>query len=469
MAKRKYGMYTPSTSSRSKRIRLSTAGIPRRNLFSTAARGVARSAAVRAVGSALTRVHPYAGMAYKGARMLYKGYKMYKHFRHQRRGSNKRQRYVTTGSYQGKFKKVSRAGARTKFDIYNKVGVVHSTETIGSVTDQDCVYLLNEVINSRDLIKYIVAAVIRKLIEKAGIRVQGMDRSPFDKDAGDANELQYHITVVQQNHLSGASSSTTKDLLVGDTFDTIVVFFVNIFEQYCAGFGELNNQNLDEPHKITLWEGPNDGNPTVILSQMLFNETFVDIYGTSQVKVQNRTKATGGSEDAENINNNPLQGWSYLFNGVPKAKGDGRVTAGTNGAFYAFERMPYPKGVSQFGATGVGLTTDLKEPPFPKQFWNCGEASNIRLEPGAMKMFKWNKSKSGNVLKILKRIRLQLDAGGGFATYSIFPVQMIALEDVINANAAETISVQFEVQRVLGVKCYTKEKKYFTTHYELRN
>lgn len=459
MAKRKF-QYTPRSGPMPKRARVDIRNIPRRNLFGTAARSGA-SAAVRA----LSRVHPYARMAYKGAKFAYTGYRLYRALRG-KKSRAKAQRYVTTGHWGGKFKKVTRAGARTKFDKFNKVGVVHSTETIGSVSDQDVVYVLNEVINSRDVIKFIVAAVLRKLIEKAGIRVEGMDRSPFEQDGGSTNEITYNITILRQNQLTGSVTTTTKTVLVTDTFNDIVDFFKNIFEQYCAGYGELDNANLDELYKITLWTGVVAD--STILSQMLFNEMFIDIYGTSQLKVQNRTKATGGSEDAENINNNPLQGWSYLFNGVPKPKANGRVTLGTNSATYAFERMVYPKGVSQFGGTTPGLGADFKEPPFPKQFWNVGKASNIRLEPGQMKSFQWNKSKSGNILRILKAIRLQLDGAGSYSTYSIFPVQMIALEDVINANAAETISVQFEVQRVLGVKCWSKEKRYFTTDYELR-
>lgn len=474
MAKRKFGQYTPSSSGRGKRRRIGSSGMVPRNLFGTVARravtAVGRRYAGRMIGNMVGRVHPYAGAAWRVGRFAYRAYQGYKKWNSSKtkKAAGSPKVYNTSGHWQGKFKRVTKAGARTKFDTYNKVGVVHSTETIGSVTDNDCVYIVNEVINSRDVIKYMVAAVFRKLLEKAGIRVQGMDRSPFDKEAGDSNELQYHITVIRQNHFSGAQTVTTKDILAADSFNDMVDFFKNLFEQYCSGFGELHNQNMDEPHKVTLWTGPNDGSTVTILSQMLFNEVFVDIYGTAQLKVQNRTKATGGSEDAENINNNPLQGWSYLFNGVPKAKANGRITGGANAATVYFERMAYPKGVQTFGGNLVAMAPDFKEPPFPKQFWNCFKASNIRLEPGAMKMFATRKSKRGNFLKILKSIRLQLDLTGGYSTYSIFPVQMIAMEDVINANAAETISVQYEVQRVLGVKCWTKEKKYFTTDYELR-
>lgn len=376
-------------------------------------------------------------------------------------------KWHTTGKYVGPFKKVTKRGARTAFDAYNKVGVVHTSETIGSVTDQDCCYIMNEVINSRDLIYYIVCAMIRKLIEKAGFRVEGIDSCPFDKDAGDSNEVNYHVQLVTHNYQTGAATVRDYKVLAGNTFGVICDDFRNSFEQYCSGHGELALENMDEPYKFVLWQGPDDGTGANIRSVMIMNETFIDLFGTAEMKVQNRTKATGGSEDAENVNNNPLQGWSYLFNGVPKAKANGREAAVSQPATLVFERMQYPNGVTSFGI-GVGTSPDFKEPPFPKMFWNCVKASKIRLEPGNIKSFTAAKRRSGNVLKILKTIRLQLNIPGTYSTYSVHPVQMIALEDVINANAAETISVQFEVERKLGVKCWTKQKKYFRTDYEVR-
>jgi len=94
------------------------------------------------------------------------------------------------------------------------------------------------------------------------------------------------------------------------------------------------------------------------------------------------------------------------------------------------------------------------------------------LEPGQIKTFVNNASKTGNILKILKALRFQRAvnavSGAQFSNYSIFPVQLIALEDVLNANAEENIIVQYEVERKLGVKCWMKQKKYMLGEYELR-
>jgi len=376
-------------------------------------------------------------------------------------------RYHTKGTYGGKFKSVSRLGTRNAFDSYNRVGLHQVTETIGSVSDADCVYILNEVVNSQDVIKFMVGAMLRKLLELANFRVEGMDKCPFDRDAGTANEINYRITYVTQNMFVGGFVSTTLNIVAATTFDDIVANFVPLMEQYCSGaLSGTTNDNVDEPLKFNLWYESTTG--PIILSTMLFNETFVDIYGRTELKVQNRTKATGGSEDAENINSNPLQGRSYLFNGVPKPKGNSQLRGGTNSSSVFFERMKYPQGITTFGTAGGVMSIDFKEPPMAKQFWNCKKAANVRLEPGEIKKFNWSYRKVGNILRILKSIRLQLNVTSQFSTYSVFPVQMIAMEDVINANAAENISIQYEVERHLGVKCFVKQKKFCSTQFVQR-
>lgn len=378
-----------------------------------------------------------------------------------------KQRYVTKGRYVGQFKKPTKRGVKTGFDSYNRRGVVSVNEIIGSVTDQDCVYLLNEVFNSRDVIYYIAAAMIRKLVEMGGGRVTGNTEPVFTVTDGETSSPAYHIRLTKENTVTGARQTNDYTFVAATEFQDIVEFFRNEFENYCSGYGELSNDNVREFVRLDLLYG-NIDEAQDIRATMFFNETFIDMKGVSEMKIQNRTKATGGSEDAENINNNPLQGRSYLFMGIPKPKGNGRVIGGTNGSLFAFERLPTTKGVSNFGASTGGLNANMREPPDPRLFWNCKKSTKIRLEPGDIKSYWASQSVSGNVLKLLKKIRLQLDAGGQFHTYTYFKVQMIALEDVINANAAETISIQYEVERKLGVKCFTKQKKFYKTEYHLQ-
>lgn len=371
-------------------------------------------------------------------------------------------RYETTGGYRGRIK-ASRKGTRSTWDVYNKYGVVDINEIYGSVSDQTCVYIVNEVINTRDAIYYMIGAMLRKLIEMAGGRVTGNTSTVFSTTSGSTSSTNYIIRLQTQNSTTGATQTIDYSLIATTQFQSIVEAFRASFESYCAGYGKADNDNCIEPVRFILING---STPTTesVQAEMYFNETFIDIKGKSEMKVQNRTLATGGSADAENINNNPLQGRSYVFRGVPKPKANAFIQGGTNGALYAFERLDYPNAVSTFGATSTAaLDQNMREPPLPSLFWNVKKSSKVRLEPGAIKSFYESDYLSGNVLALLKKMRLQTNSTGLYINYSAMKLQMLAFEDVINANAEELISIQYEIERTIGVKCYVKQKKYYKT------
>jgi len=377
----------------------------------------------------------------------------------------KRVRFDTNGGYAGRVQKPTRRGVRTGFDQFNKNGVVFVNEVIGNQTDQDSVFILNEAVNSRDVIFYMLCAMMRRLLEKAGCRIRGHNDAIMTPNAGNVSSTGYLVRMVKINLLTGVQVTHDFTILAATTFKALCEDYRNEFEQYATGHGELNNQNVDELFNLLLLFGNSESQD--VRAELLFNETFIDFYGKSELKIQNRTKATGGSEDAENVNNNPLQGRTYIFKGVPKPKANGYIVGGANSGTFGFERLLFNNAISVFGGNSGGMDPNFKEPPSPKLFWNCFKAGKIRLDPGQIKSFIVTERHSGNILKLLKKFRLQLDAGGLVTTYSAFKTQMVALEDVINANAAETISVQYELERTLGVKCWNKQKKWYKSEYAL--
>lgn len=434
MAKRKHGQYTPNTSPTSKRRRVSRRVIKKmgkKNLFGM--KDGESKALVKYVPRTVAR------------------------YRRRRRPRN----YGVQAGYGGMVT-ATRKGMNNRFDKFNRYGCVETRESLGNVTDADCVYIMNESVNTRDAIFYICGALLRKLFEKAGLRISGYNSAVVSNNAGTSNVTPYTVRMVSQNTVTGAVTNDDNSIAANESFGEVVNSFMPTFENYSAGFGRYSTSNSVELLKVVFYQGTDE---PIVLSELYFNEVHVDILSQSDLKVQNRTQATGGSTDAENISNNPLQGRTYVFRGVPKPKANSSDIGGTNGALYPFERIGYPSGTSDFGGNTGGVGTDLKEPPLPKLFWNCYKSGGIRLEPGQIKQFRVVAKKSANILKMLKAMRLQMDSAiAPFSTYSVFPVQMIALEDVINANAAENISVQYEIQRTLGVKCWVKEKRYFRTH-----
>lgn len=67
----------------------------------------------------------------------------------------------------------------------------------------------------------------------------------------------------------------------------------------------------------------------------------------------------------------------------------------------------------------------------------------------------------------MKRINLEFGAAPGNLVYhSIFPVEMYALEDMINVNAANNINIAYEANKTLGVYFKTRKKVQAVTTYE---
>lgn len=377
------------------------------------------------------------------------------------------QKWATRGHYQGRFAKLSKRSGRS-YDKFNRSGWHTVVENIGSVTDVDCCYLMNSSANSKDVLYYTLAALIRKLFQIGGIRLTGINESVGATTGGATSGINLLVRLVSINLQTGLETATpaaypvTTLVLVSD----IVTYFMPFVEDYCAGAGKASDFNMEAPYKIVLLDAvPTTVAYEVVRSEILLHECDAFIKTKSVMKVQNRTKATGGSEDAENINNNPLQGKIYWFQGLPKPKNIGKRNAGLNSAVFPFLRMPYPNEVFGFGSSTGGFDPEFREPPSPGHFYNCKMSAKVRLEPGAIKTYTVHGARGQNILKLWRSLRIERNASSTFIQHSSFPCQMIALEDVINANAAENISVQYEVERELGAFVSIKKKMWTKTHY----
>lgn len=370
--------------------------------------------------------------------------------------------------YAGNFRKITRKSGRG-LDRFNRDGVLVVKEVAGEANDQDCVYVMNEAVNSRDVLFFSITAILRKLVEKAGLRPQGVGDAFIATPAlsdGSANFSNYQVHLVKINLQTGA---TTLTQFVGSSTDTLAIvsaFFLTDIEEYSAGFGRSSDDNARIPYKFILMsKDASLASVAIPMSEVLIDECHIEVYGKSEMKIQNRTVAIGGSEDAENVRNNPVQGRVYGFNGIPRAKNSGKIIAGTNVSPVFFERIDYPLAVQAWGGGDV-TDTVWKEPPVPSTFWNCYASAGVRLDPGQIKSFFVTKTRTMPVMSLWKAIRLQVTAASSISTYSIFPFQVIAMEDVINAGGTEQVTLGFEIQRTLGIRAWFKPKKFMKTYFE---
>jgi len=374
------------------------------------------------------------------------------------------------GGYSGRFNNPTRSSGRS-MDRFNKDGVLVVKEITGEIEDADCVYLMNETVNSRDVIFFSVAAILRKLAEKAGFKCQGIS-SAYIEDAsandGSGNSTRFFVGLSSINLQTGATTNVGNTLVATDTLAIVTAFFLVAIETYSAGSGLTSDTNATIPYKFYLHSiDASAGAQFIPRAEIRLDECYVEVFGKAEMKVQNRTGSseTIPSDHIDNVRNNPIQGRIYQFSGMPRSKNSGKIIGGANSAAALFERISYPTAVIGFGAGNTGDPA-WKEPPRPSQFWNCKKSAYVRLDPGQIKSFNHFGIKTMAVLKLWKSIRFQVTATSTLTTYSVFPCQLLAMEDVINSGPGDKVTIGYEIERTLGVKVSTHRSRFMKTYFE---
>lgn len=361
------------------------------------------------------------------------------------------------GFYRGSVK-TSRKGLKSKLTKY-PVHIV--SEVSGVITDTDCVYLEHVSIDQYEAILIIVKTLIRKLMEKAGFIFES--DYAFFPSAGLASSAGYSIALTNENTAVGAGPGPglqfSYDFGAADKLREIAIQFMPSFIAYSSGgtttgAGGPATNIVDYRHLI-LFDSAYGTAGARQMSTLDLRTEFIHIMGKSELKVQNRTRSADGTENIDNVNNNPLVGYVYDFSGMPKSRVTGYQVLGS---------IEVNQGVRLVRAgdfvTGAAFNP-AREPPLPKTFTNCIKGAKIRLDPGQIKSVYSNDKKSGYVLPLMRRIRLQYGPTSDFlSAYTNMKTQMVALEDVINVNAIESIEIAYEVNRELF--CYSQTKTKFT-------
>lgn len=405
--------------------------------------GLARLAgrAVPYVGAALTA---YDG--YKAARSLFSKKKS-----GQRAGS---------GRDGGRFKR-PRKNSKKNMNYVTK-GFVHTTEVHGLVADPDCVYVGHSSFSGTQMIEIMCQSLLRKLFAKSG----WVCRSIHEKIPGYfANTSTcWRISIERKNEETGVIVAYNYDgvgatdhtiyQLVGDQSIGLAPLFVallDVFRDFATGQGGTggSTNNVDVPFRLRLYreEGNVLGTFYQFDSEIIFAHETVNYFSKSDLKIQNRTIAADSSTDANNVANNPIQGKLYHFKGgCPRAKVDG---------VHLVEAMLDRHGTltaraAQIAPTDTSVAQVFKEPPKPHAFWNCSKSSTVKLNPGDTKSDSLYYSGKMPFLKFLKAI--QYGYGTGLKQVNLFGKSaMIALEDMINVNAAANINIAYEVNREYGM------------------
>lgn len=365
--------------------------------------------------------------------------------------------------------------SRVSMDKFNKYGVAWEVELQGTVNDPSCVYQGTSGMGLNDTLGHVIQALMRKLFEKAGIRIQGSSETisgtAFGAPVVGGNTLS--VDLVQLNKATGATSYAAQYTLVAtSTLSSVANQFYPAFQNWSSGAintatGDL--ANLTQLYGFVLREAPAGGlTSTFVRSELRFGECFVEVFAVNEVRLQNRSSGADGGEQYTDIQNQPMHGKVYMFNGIP------RVRAFEQPNYTGAQRSRFTVTDVAYGVTAFGVNADnmleFKNCPSKGYFQNCKAVDSLRINPGEVvrKSFVYHQ-KSISLEKYVHKLRVQfyqVAAGPPVLNYTDrapCPYMLVGLEDVIGVDNVNPLLLAWDIKRKSGVCIYESKKRWCKT------
>lgn len=396
------------------------------------------------------------GGAFRAARLGYRAARsIYKRFKRSHRKSDSNpfagpvaRKYRTLGKYGGR---IAARRPSNKMDPYLRNGFKNVTEINGVVSDPNCVYVGHSTTSGHKILTIFLQSCLRKLYKQSANWTCTNVTDPIMgyETASDGWRLILQIRDVA----SGTLTEVSYDTVVNDTIYRIVgdsAFGVapawpdlyNFWVNYLQGAGSGASGGSQQPLRLSLYQ--RDGNITNFyhfMGDLYFPNERINLYITSEIRIQNRTLSATGSSDIEDVTNNPIIGRVYELNsGAPRTRVEGcDLLSSVLDSTGAVTRR-----------AGEFSLNVMKEPPEAKIFWNLKKTARCRLEPGEIKVHKLRYEVHAEIYRFFQ----DLDWRPSSATIAS-AIQMkckgksavFAFEDMINVNALQNISIAYEIQR----------------------
>jgi len=373
------------------------------------------------------------------------------------------------GVYRGPFKRKRMAKTKAKKMLKKKkrsrkvqkppniraLGIAVGKEEFGSVDDADTVYIVNPVISDELMINLLVQNLMKKLFKKGldWACPSAQQEIQYTMGSGTTDPAGLVVTLY-----GGDSTGTdinydvfqTYPLVNGDTIETVAQQFYASFYLYSSGNGTAAAQNTYEYYTLSLFAplraagGSTDFN--MLKATIDLREEMAYYTGQSTLKIQNRTLNQSGTTTTDVNDAKPLEGYIYDFKGLPNT-----VQESTGD----FKTLSLTVQTKTFGA--ATLPNNFKEPPSSRLFTNCLRRNKVYLDPGVIKTLTGSFTGKMKLLPLLRRINYRGNASS-IHSHTIYPSQMICLEEVINSTDANAVKIGFENSIKLAV-CLVHKKK----------
>lgn len=360
--------------------------------------------------------------------------------RHARRRLFTKYKYHTTGFRGKRFKKVR----KQRVSSIVKSGALLYHETGGVMTAEKTVIVGHSTIAYHTVWKTVFHALIREMF-----RVSGYEFADFNYGFAKDFALTIEYTYLENT----APRSVTVTFNVGNPSGT----FENISNELREAF-MADIQGLTEATKVSFtrmyWVETSSSRDHYL---NLFNAK-IEINFTSTVRLQNRTKANAGTEDAGTTNaldieNNPLHGKKYFARRVGIFPA--HATTSTN-------HVDVDSGIIAHD----GSVSDFEQPPSSYMYQGCSKAVSVSLKPGEIKTDFVKDRFYGNLNYFLSKIFFSAHMADSatapvrkmsFGTFG--KTSWFALEMMCNTRTNEPeISVGWEVDYRVGCRVATSRQ-----------
>jgi len=367
---------------------------------------------------------------------------------------------VSTGSYQGKFKKPKRLAAKDPMTVAAKYGYSCKSEKYGLKDDSDCLYFIHGTWALPDIARSIIGCLVRKLFQKAGIYVTSLDQELPIRSYDVSGPYTYTVNVDFVSKSTGVHTVSSYSIPDDASLKTVVDAQIALRDSLYS----LATDNSDIlPHfiRLKIADAADPGAVYRTVAMIPIHDTVFNVHVKSSLAVQNRTlpALAGGGDadrfDTERLDNQPLKGWHYSFkHASPRINHTTNTTGVTNVANTPLQVVGID-GTNIVGSIGLGPL--YKEPPLPKHFQNINKASKIALEPGSIKTSVVSHVYKGRLPTLMKSMQSWDSTTLSFFYSPGGRSACLSFEERIQTVSSNKITLQYE--REVAVGCTMSIKK----------
>lgn len=368
--------------------------------------------------------------------------------------------------------KTPKSGAVTSFKKYLDYGVLNTDEIVGSVTDENCVYMMHAAGDPGSMISRGVQALLRHLFENcAKIQINSIYQvipsltvasgTPSGNNALGYKIEQYAYAIENRSGVENAIWTAVSTAT--STLSSLAAAILGNYLAYSQDYDTADEKKTFIWTKLKLFRNDQGtASSSTFIGEIDMRYVTAHYIAKSKLTVQNiSTSAFGNSRDAENVTNSPLKGYLYHFPSTPRSSNiHVRYLETFVGNANNHSVVAAPASTIQNGEV---FPNGLKEPPQPAQWSNCKSAAKVKIDAGALKTSNLYFSKSQNFMDYLKFLKWMPFSSADTQVYfpiNTTPVDMLALEEQINfGDENSTIICRFECDRKLGVYMTSYDKK----------